>query len=180
MESSQNRLINKQTNTLTKMDGKLTNMALKMDTMDEGVKTSFSCVDKDLEALDGCKDTDLVAEKLRIAKGKIEILEEHSHTQCNMIEKLITCVESMEDCLCHCKEGKGKGKAVEILSSPVLGSPFVLDCPLTGGHEPVSRPSRHVGRHERSWDKPIEWLDKPDSQDVLPFPVKRPHVEKMI
>jgi len=40
MESSQNRLINKQTETLMKMDGELTDMALKMDTMDEGVKTA--------------------------------------------------------------------------------------------------------------------------------------------
>ena len=119
------------------MDGELTDMALKMDAMDEGVKTGFSRVDKDLEALDGRvnrhrKDNDLVAEKLRIAEGKIEVLEERSRTQRDMIEKLITRVESMEDCLCRCHEGKGKGKAVEISSSPVLGSPLVLDRPLTG------------------------------------------------
>jgi len=53
MESSQNCIINKQTETLTKMDGDLTDMALNMDAMDEGVKTGFSRVDKDLEALDG-------------------------------------------------------------------------------------------------------------------------------
>jgi len=137
MESSQNRIINKQTETLTKMDSELTDMALKMDAMDEGVKTGFSRVDKDLEALDGrvnrrCKDNDLVAEKLQITEGKIEVLEERSRTQRDMIEKLITHVESMEDCLCRCHEGKGKGKAVEILSSPVLGSPLVLDRPLAG------------------------------------------------
>jgi len=119
------------------MDGELTNMALKMDAMDEGVKTSFSRVDKDLEALDGRinhhrKDNDLVAEKLRIAEGKIKVLEEHSRTQRDMIKKLITRVESMEDRLCRCREGKGKGKAVKISSSPVLGSPLVLDCPLAG------------------------------------------------
>jgi len=137
MESSQNRIINKQTDTLTKMDGELTDMALKLDAMDEGVKTGFSRVDKDLEALDGCvnrrcKDHDLVSEKLKVAKGKIEVLEELSRAQLDMIEKLITCVEGMEDWLCHCQERKGKGKAVEVSSSPVLGSPLVLDRPLAG------------------------------------------------
>jgi len=137
MESSQNRIINKQTETLTKMDGELTDMALKMDAMDEGVKTGFSRVDKDLEALDNrinhChKDNDLVAEKLRTAEGKIEVPEERSRTQRDMIEKLITHVGSMEDRLCHCGEGKGKGKAVEISPSPVLGSPLMLDRPLAG------------------------------------------------
>jgi len=88
MESSQNHIINKQTETLTKMDGELTDMALKMDAMDEGVKTGFSWVDKDLEALDGRvnrrrKDNDLVAEKLWIAEGKIEVLEERSRTKYN-------------------------------------------------------------------------------------------------
>jgi len=102
MESTQNRAINKQTKTLTTMDGKLTDMALKLDAMDEGVKTGFSCVDKDLEALDGrvnhrCKDHDSVAEKLKIAEGKVEVLEERSRTQRDMTEKLITHVESMED-----------------------------------------------------------------------------------
>jgi len=138
MESSQNHIINKQTETLTKMDSELTDMALKMDTMDEGVKTGFSRVNKDLEALDGrvnrcCKDNDLVVEKLRIAE-KIKVLEEHSRTQRDMIEKLITRVESMEDHLCRCHEGKGKGKAIEISSSPVLGSPLVLDRPLAGSN----------------------------------------------
>ena len=137
MESTQNRAINKQTETLTTMDSELTDMALKLDAMDEGVKTGFSRVDKDLEALDGCinhrrKDHDLVAEKLQIAEGKIEVLEECSHMQRDMIKKLITRVKSMEDRLCRCHEGKGKGKAVEIPSSPVLGSPLVLDRPLAG------------------------------------------------
>jgi len=81
MESMQNCIINKQTDTLTKMDGELTNMALKLDAMDEGVKTGFSCVDKDLEALDTCvncchKDYDDVVDKLKFAEGRIEVLEE--------------------------------------------------------------------------------------------------------
>jgi len=162
MESSQNHIINKQTETLTKMDDELTDMALKMDTMDEGVKTSFSRVNKDLEALDGCvnhrcKDNDLAAEKLRIAKGKIEVLEERSRMQRDMIEKLITRVKSMEDRLCHCHEGKGKGKAVEISSSPVLGSPLVLDHPLAGSdgsyHTPPAASSPVVSSSSSSSDK---------------------------
>jgi len=116
-----------------------------MDAMDEGVKTGFSRVDKDLEALDGQvnrrrKDNDLVVEKLQIAKGKIEVLEERSRTQRNMIEKLITRVKSMEDRLCRCRKGKGKGKAVEISSSPVLGSPLVLDRPLAGSNSSYHTP----------------------------------------
>jgi len=102
MESMQNCTINKQTETLITMDGELTDMALKMDIMDEGVRTGFSCVDKDLEALDGrvnrCrKDHDSVAEKLKVAEGKVKVLEERSRTQCDMIEKLIMHVKSMED-----------------------------------------------------------------------------------
>jgi len=78
MESMQNRTINKQTETLTTMDGELTNMALKLDAMDEGVKTGFSHVDKDLEALDGRinrrrKDHDSIAEKLKVDEGKVEV-----------------------------------------------------------------------------------------------------------
>jgi len=81
MESSQNRIINKQTETLMKMDGELTDMALKLDAMGEVVKTGFSHADKDLDALDGhvnrCrKDHDFVLEKFRIAEGRIEVLEE--------------------------------------------------------------------------------------------------------
>ena len=53
-----------------------------------------------------------------------------SCTQCDMIKKLITRVESMEDQLCRCQEGKGKGKAVVVTSSPILGSPLILDRPL--------------------------------------------------
>jgi len=137
MESSQNRLINKQTNTLPKMDGELTDMALKLDAMDEGVKTGFSHVNKDLEALDGqvncrCKDHDFMSEKLKVAEGRIKVLEEQSHTQCDMIKKLITRVEGMEDQLCRCQERKGKGKTVEVLSPLVFGSPLVLDRPLAG------------------------------------------------
>jgi len=137
METLQNRVINKQTNTLTKMDGELTDMSLKLDAMDEGVKTGFSRVNKDLGALDSrvnrcCKDYKSVVEKLKAAEGRIELLEERSCTDSDMIEKLFARVESMEDRLCHCSEGKEKGKAVEVLSSTILGSPLVLDCPLAG------------------------------------------------
>jgi len=102
MESTQNHIIDKQTKTLTTMDSELTNMTLKLDTMDEGVKMGFSCINKDLEALDShvnhcCKDHNFVAEKLKVAEGRIKVLEEQSCTQCDMIEKLITHVEGMED-----------------------------------------------------------------------------------
>ena len=36
--------------------------------------------------------------------------------------------------MCRCKEGKGKGKAVEISPFPVLCSPLVLDRPLAGSN----------------------------------------------
>jgi len=77
--------------------------------------------------------------------------------QRDMIEKLITCIESMEDHLCHCHEGKGKGKAVEISSSPVLGSPLVLDRPLAGSdssyHTPPVALSPVVSSSSSSLDK---------------------------
>ena len=96
-------------------------------------------------------------EKLKIAEGKVEVLEERSRTQRNMIKKLIMRVESMEDRLCRCKEGKGKGKVVEILSSPVLGSPLVLDRPLAGSdgsyHTPLVASSPVVESSSSGSDK---------------------------
>jgi len=190
MESSQNRLINKQTNTLMKMDGELTDMALKLDAMDKGVKTGFSRVDKDLEALDShvnrrCKDHDFVLEKLKVAEGRVKVLEERSRTQCNMIEKLVARVEGMEDRLCCCQEGKGKGKAVEVPTSSVLGSPLVLEHSLAGsdGSYHALRSPRHLGcllRHRvrtrrtlpsiPSWSrlKTRSWRIQPPSQSRFP------------
>jgi len=183
LESLQNRLIDKQTKTLTKMDSELTDMVLKLDAMDEGVKTGFSRVDKNLEALDShinCrrKDTNSVAKKLKIAKGKIKVLEERSHMQCDMIEKLITHIKNMEDHLCCCNEGKGKGKAMEILSSLVLGSPLVLGRPLTGSdgsyHTPLVASSPVVSSKENIVikSKLVEIKDKV-MEVALPVPAPK-------
>ena len=74
-----------------------------------------------------------------------------------MIEKLITRVKGMEDRLCRCQERKGKGKAVEVLSSPVLGSPLVLDRPLAGSdgsyHTPPVAPSPVIPSSSSGSDK---------------------------
>jgi len=62
-----------------------------------------------------------------------------------------------EDYLCHCQEGKGKGKAVEVSTSPVLGSPLVLECPLTSSdgsyHAPPVASSSEVSCSSSSSDK---------------------------
>jgi len=120
-------------------------MTLKFDAMDEGVRSGFSRVDKDLAALDGRvhrrrKDSEAIEEKLKVAEGRIALLEERSRADNNLLEKLFSCVEAMEDRLCHCKEEKGKGKAVEVSSSGILGSPLVLDHPLAGSDESYRTP----------------------------------------
>jgi len=145
METSQNRVINNQTDTLTKMDSELSDMTLKFDAMDEGVRAGFSRVDKDLATLDDRvhrrrKDGEAAEEKLKIAEGRITLLEERSRADSDLIEKLFARVEAMEDCLCHYKDVKGKGKAVEISSPGVLGSPLVLDRPLVGSDESYCTP----------------------------------------
>jgi len=145
METSQNWVINNQTDTLTKMDSELSNMTLKFDAMDEGVRAGFSRVDKDLATLDDRvhhrrKDLEAVEEKLKITEGRITLLEERSQADSDLIEKLFARVEAMEDHLCHCKENKGKGKAVEVSSPGVLGSPLVLDRPLVGSDESYCTP----------------------------------------
>jgi len=127
------------------MDGELSDLALKFDAMDEGVKSGFSRVDKDLVALDDRvhrrrKDSEAIKEKLKVAEGRIALLEERSRTDSNLIEKLFTRVEAMEDRLCHCKGDKGKGKAVEVSSSGILGSPLVLDCPLADSDDSYRTP----------------------------------------
>jgi len=145
METSQNRAINNQTSTLTKMDGELSDLALKFDAMDEGLKSGFSRVDKDLSALDGRvnrrrKDSEAIEDKVKIAEGRIALLEERSRVDNDLIEKLFARVEAMEDRLCHCKGDKGKGKAVEVSSSGILGSPLVLDRPLTNSDDSYRTP----------------------------------------
>ena len=127
------------------MDGELSDLALKMDAMDEGLRSRFSRVDKDLSALDGCvnrrrKDSEAIEEKVKIAGGRIVLLEERLRLDNDLIEKLFARVEAMEDRLCHCKEDKGKGKAVEVPSSGVLGSPLVLDRPLVRSDDSYHTP----------------------------------------
>ena len=109
LESAQNRIINKQTDTLTKINSKVTNLTLKFNAMDEGLKTTVVCIDKDLEALDdriGCRrqEFNIMSEELHKAEGKIDVLEERSRTQHDLIEKLMAHVESMEGRFCQCGE----------------------------------------------------------------------------
>jgi len=127
------------------MDSELSDMTLKFDAMDEGVRAGFSRVDKDLAALDDRvhrrrKDGEAAGEKLKAAEGRIALLEERSRADSNLIEKLFARVEAMEDRLCHCKDVKGKGKAVEISSPGVLRSPLILDRPLVGSDESYRTP----------------------------------------
>jgi len=127
------------------MDSELSDMTLKFDAMDEGVRAGFSRVDKDLAALDDRvhrrhKEAEASDEKLKSAEGRIALLEERSRADSDLIEKLFAHVEAMEDRLCHCKDVKGKRKAVEISSPGVLGSPLVLDRPLAGSDESYRTP----------------------------------------
>ena len=120
-------------------------MTLKFDAMDEGVRSGFSRIDKDLVALDGRvhrrrKDSEVIKEKLKVTEGRITLLEERSRADSDLIEKLFARVEAMEDRLCHCKEDKGKGKAVEVSSPGILGSPLVLDRPLAGSDKSYRTP----------------------------------------
>ena len=97
--------------------------------MDEGVQTGFLHVNKDLEALDNhidcCRDKcEKTQEELCAAEGRIEVLEERSHSQHKMIKALMAHVEDMEGKLCHC--GNGKEREVGGALSSVLGSPIVL------------------------------------------------------
>jgi len=188
METTQNCVINKQTDTLTKMDSELTDMALKLDTMDEGVKTGFSCINKDLEALDAHvnrrhKDYDDVLEKLRVTEGRVELLEERSRTQRNMIEKLVARVEGMEDWLCCCQEGKEKGKAVEVLTSSALGSPLVLERPLTGSdgsyHTPPVALSSSFGSDKENVaiDSLLVEIKDEVTENIVPVPVQAPELD---
>ena len=92
-------------------------------------------VDLDLEALDGrvnrrrreCETTEA---ELRLAEGRIELLEERLVSQRGLIEQLMARVDGMEGKLCRC--GKGKGREVEKDIS-LLGSPLFLDRSLEEG-----------------------------------------------
>ena len=111
------------------MDEEIVDLGLCSQFMDEGLKTGFLRVDKDLEALDQRIDRrreecDKTWEELRVAEGRIEVLEERSRSQREMIEALMARVENMEGQLCHC--GKGKGCNVEEERASLLESPITL------------------------------------------------------
>jgi len=120
-----------QTQTLTRVDEELTDLALQVGSIDEATRTSLLCVDKDLEALDShidrcCRECKTSEAELRLAEGRIELLEECLSSQRGLIEQLVARVEDMEGKLCHC--GKGKGKEIAEVVPFLLGSPLVLDC----------------------------------------------------
>jgi len=188
METSQNQVINNQTDTLTKMDSELSDMTLKFDAMDEGVRAGFSRVDKDLAALDDRvhrrrKDAEAVEDKLKIAEGRVSLLEERSWADSDLIEKLFARVEAMEDRLCHCKDVKGKGKAVEISSPGVLGSPLVLDRPLVSSDESYRTPpiasseasSSSSGSNKENVvvESPLREIKEEDMEEQLPVSVSK-------
>jgi len=128
-----------------------------------------------------------VLEKLKVAEGRIQVLEEQSCTQHKMIEKLVARIEGMEDQLCHCQDGKEKGKAVEVPTSPVLRSPLVLGCPLGGSdgsyHTPPVASSSEVLSSSSGSDKEniaidsllVEIKDK-IMENTVPVPVLAPEL----
>ena len=121
-----------QTQTLTKIDEEFTDLGLKVNVMDEGVKTIFLCGDEDLVALDqwiNCHqdECEQTKEKLCVAEGRIEVLEEHLKSQRDLFKQLMIHIEDMEGRLCCC----GKGKKQEVLKE----IPSVLDSPLVLGED---------------------------------------------
>jgi len=163
-------------------------MTLKFDAMDEGVRAGFSRVDKDLAALDDCvhcrrKDSEAVEEKLKIAEGRITLLEERSWADSDLIEKLFAHIEAMEDRLCHCKDVKGKGKAVEISSPGVLGSPLVLDRPLVSSNKSyrtppivsseVSSSSSGSNKENVVVESPLKEIKEEDMEEPIPVAVPK-------
>jgi len=102
-----------------------------------------------------------------------------------MIEKLITRVECMEDRLCRCQEGKGKGKAVDVLVFSVLGSPLVLDCPLTGSDDSYHTPpvvssegsSSSSGPNKENVAVDSQLIEIQDEVMENPLPVPTPELD---
>lgn len=84
------------------IDREIADMALQIESIDDGTKACFGCYDKDIEALEDCvtcrrDECDCVKGELRVAKGRIEVLEERSRTHRELIDQLMACVENMED-----------------------------------------------------------------------------------
>ena len=100
------------------------------------MKTAFAHINKDLVALDDCIDCHQdeckkAQNELHMAKGRIEVMEERSCTQQEMLKTLAARVENMEGKLCHC--GKGKEHKVREETSSVLGGPIILGCDINEG-----------------------------------------------
>jgi len=94
----------------------------------------------------------------------------------------------MENHLCCCQEGKGKGKAVEVSSSPVLRSPLVLECPLVSSdssyHTPPVASSSEASSSSSGSNKEnvtvnsllVEIKDK-IMENLVPVPVHAPKLK---
>ena len=160
------------------MDSELSDMTLKFDAMDESIRAGFSRVDKDLAALDDRvhrrrKDGEAAEEKLKSAEGRIALLEERSRADSDLIEKLFAHVEAMEDRLCHCKDVKGKGKAVEVSSPGVLGSPLVLDHPLVGSDESYRTPPIASSEASSSSSGSNKEIKEEDMEEPIPLAIPK-------
>ena len=181
-----------------KVDGEVADIALEVQAIDQGVKTTVVHIDKDLEALDQhinccrqeCEQTEA---SLRVAKGKIEVLEECSNSQCQPIERLLAKVEVMEGKLCQCgqkTEETGQGDTSSLLGSPLdLNHPLMDDYdsansyhtpPLAGSSIP-SLPSSSVANSNKENVNPglgckfplhlIEILEDPlENVEAIPIP----------
>ena len=183
LEAAQNRVINKQTETLTKIDGEVADLSLKFNAMDEGMKTAVARIDKDLEALDDRvnrrrRDFDLMSEELHKAEGKIDVLEERSRSQRDLIEKLMARVESMEGRLCKCGEKEKSEQEVGAVSSPVLGSPLVLSRDTLGSdnsyHTPPGSSSPGQGSDKENVDSSATLVEIKDDENEVAIPTLPP------
>jgi len=84
-----------------KLDGEVTDLSLQVNAVGEATQTSLRRIDLDLEALDGrvdrhrreCETTEA---ELRLAEGRIELLEECLVSQRGLIEQLMGRVDDME------------------------------------------------------------------------------------
>jgi len=111
----------------------MVDLELKVNAIDKGTQTSLRRIDLDLEVLDSCvnhccRECETTEAELRLAKGRIELLEERLSSQRELIEQLMARVKDMEGRLCCC--GKEKGKEIMEVVPSLLGSPLVLDRPL--------------------------------------------------
>ena len=159
----------------------MADQALHYQALDEGVKSTFECIDKDLEALDQRvnrrrADVDEVEEKLTVAQGKIEVLEERVANGRRAYEELLARVEAMEGKLCRC----GDNKENEVPdSSPVLGSPIVLasDSEGSGSSETGSYHSTNAlvpAESSTVVDSPVT---SPPQENTTALPVRPPLID---